>query len=127
MAALEVVSFGFLHRTVPAAHLTVDLRTHFRDPHITPGLRGMTARDASVRRTVLGTPGIRELIDALAAAVVAYTAGAPGCQVRVAVGCAGGRHRSAVVATELAARATKDGHGHVRLHHLDLDKPVVDR
>src|SRR5579883_2061587 len=30
--AVRITSFGYLHDAAPLAHLTVDLRTHFRDP-----------------------------------------------------------------------------------------------
>ncbi|MBX6386718.1 MAG: hypothetical protein IRZ07_27700 [Microbispora sp.] len=65
---VEIVSFGHLHGPAPAAHLTIDLRHHFRDPHISPDLRHMTAHDGPVRTTVLATPGIEPLL--LAALVV---------------------------------------------------------
>ncbi|WP_037802786.1 RapZ C-terminal domain-containing protein, partial [Streptomyces resistomycificus] len=59
MATVTVVSFGYLHDAPPAADLTVDLRHHFRDPHVSPELRYMTAKDREVRDAVMGTPGIR--------------------------------------------------------------------
>jgi len=90
---VEIVSFGYLHGPPPAAHLTLDLRLHFRDPHVDPALREMTAYDEPVRRAVLDTDGIRNLIDATAAAVTAYRSGPSAGPVTVAVGCAGGRHR----------------------------------
>lgn len=57
--AVEIVSFGYLHDAPPAAHLTIDLRQHFRDPHVSPELRFMTADDAPVREAVLNTPASR--------------------------------------------------------------------
>lgn len=38
---ITVVFFGYLHGEPPKA----DLRHHFRDPHVNPGLRYLTARD----------------------------------------------------------------------------------
>ncbi|MFF8100135.1 ATPase [Streptomyces sp. NPDC016640] len=122
---VSITSFGYLHGAPPAAHLTFDLRHHFRDPHISPALRHMTARDPQVRLAVLGTPGIRALIEAISAAILAYRTGPGGQPVDVAVGCAGGRHRAAVVAeaiqTALGALTT------ATVTHRDLAKPVVDR
>jgi RNase adaptor protein for sRNA GlmZ degradation len=123
---VEIVSFGYLHDTPPAAHLTIDLRHHFRDPHISPELRHMTAHDAPVRAAVLGTPGIRPLVEATAAVVNAFTQGPSASVVTVAAGCAGGRHRAPTVARELAARLIAAGHT-VVVQHRDLDKPVVHR
>ncbi|MEV4872299.1 RapZ C-terminal domain-containing protein, partial [Streptomyces syringium] len=61
---VEIVSFGYLHDEPPTAHLTIDLRHHFRDPHVSPELRYMTAADEPVRAAVLNTPGIPELVAA---------------------------------------------------------------
>lgn len=90
MAVVEIVSFGYLHDAPPAAHLTIDLRHHFRDPHVSPELRYMTADDEPVRTAVLGTPGIRELVEATATAVTAFASGPSAGTVTVADGCAGG-------------------------------------
>jgi RNase adaptor protein for sRNA GlmZ degradation len=121
-----ITSFGYLHDAAPAADLTIDLRHHFRDPHVSPELRYMTADDEPVRAAVLATPGIRQLVDAAAAAVEAFAAGPSAGVVTVASGCAGGRHRAPTFAWHLAARLTKAGHT-VTVTHRDLDKPVVQR
>lgn len=119
-AAVVITSFGYLHGPPPAAHITLDLRDHFRDPHVSPELRYLTARDEPVRRAVLATPGIPHLVDAAVSAVTAYRAGPSAGPVTVAVGCAG-RHRAATVAEVLAARLGAS------VTHRDLDKAVVDR
>ncbi|WP_030241014.1 RNase adapter RapZ [Streptomyces sp. NRRL S-350] len=126
LTCIDVVSFGYLHAAPPDAHLTLDLRRHFRDPHVDPALRHQSARDLPVRRAVLATPGIRELITAAALLADAYDAGPSGAPLTIAVGCAGGRHRAATVASVLAARLGKTGMT-VHLTHRDLDKPVIDR
>ncbi|ATN93725.1 RNA binding protein [Streptomyces phage Abt2graduatex2] len=119
---IEIISFGYLHGDPPAAHLTLDLRHHFRDPHVNPELRHMTAEDEPVRTAVLNTPGIVTLIVAAEMAVRAFEMGPSAGTVRVAVGCAGGRHRAATVAQTLASALDADS-----LTHRDLSKPVVDR
>ena len=126
MATVEIVSFGYLHDAPPAAHLTLDLRHHFRDPHVSPELRYMTAKDAPVRAAVMGTAGVRGLVQATAAAVAAFAAGPSAGVVTVAAGCAGGRHRAPTVARELAARLIAAGHT-VTVAHRDMDKAVVQR
>ncbi|WP_018504924.1 RapZ C-terminal domain-containing protein [Parafrankia discariae] len=119
-SAVTVISFGYLHGPAPTgAHLTIDVRRHFRDPHINPALRELTAHDQAVIDTVLATPGIPALVDATAAAVTAYLTGPSTGPVTVAVGCAGGRHRAATVATVLADRLG------AHLVHRDLHRPVV--
>ncbi|MGW3594984.1 RapZ C-terminal domain-containing protein [Streptomyces sp. NPDC005167] len=126
MAAVEIVSFGYLHGEPPAAHLTIDLRHHFRDPHVSPELRYMTAADQPVRDAVLNTPGIQALVDATVQAVEAFAGGPSAGPVTVADGCAGGRHRAPTFAGALADRLAASGHT-VTVHHRDIRKPVVNR
>ncbi|WP_327048960.1 RNase adapter RapZ [Microbispora sp. NBC_01189] len=123
---VRIESFGYLHGEPPAAHLTIDLRQHFKDPHVSPELRYMTARDEAVATTVLGTTGIADLIEATVTAVTAFLSGPSAGPVFVADGCAGGRHRAPVFAEHLANRLRCEGLT-VALHHRDLDKPVVER
>ncbi|MGW1598803.1 RapZ C-terminal domain-containing protein [Streptomyces sp. NPDC002343] len=146
MTIVAITSFGYLHGQEPAARVCYDLRHQFKDPHLRPELRHLTARDAPVRETVMGTDGVLALVHAIAATVDAYLAGPRQDEpLTVAVGCAGGRHRSATVADALAVVLSGDaeraaayrvadlaerytGRGLVvDLHHRDLDKDVVDR
>jgi RNase adaptor protein for sRNA GlmZ degradation len=124
--AVEIVSFGYLHGEPPAAHLTIDLRHHFRDPHVSPELRYMTADDEPVRTAVLNTPGITALVDATATAIAAFASGPSAGPVTVADGCAGGRHRAPTFARALADRLTAAGHS-VSIRHRDMAEPVVER
>lgn len=126
MAAVEIVSFGYLHDEPPAAHLTIDLRHHFRDPHLSPELRYMTADDEAVRAAVLGTSGVSALALATAAAVEAFADGPSAGVVTVADGCAGGRHRAPVFARTVAELLRDAGHD-VTVQHRDMDKAVVQR
>ncbi|MER5507188.1 RNase adapter RapZ [Streptomyces sp. NPDC002766] len=126
MATIEITSFGYLHEAPPSVDLLVDLRRHFRDPHVSPELRYMTADDAPVRQAVMGTAGVRQLVEATAAAVDAMASGPSAGVVTVATGCAGGRHRAPTVAREVARRLVDAGHA-VIVRHRDLDKPVVQR
>jgi UPF0042 nucleotide-binding protein len=121
---LHLTSFGFLHAAPPPdTDLVIDLR-RFRDPHIDPALREMTARDQAVINTVLRTPGIAEEITGLA--FHAHLELTEGQDVTIAVGCSGGRHRAPVVADQVAAAVREYGWP-VDLEHRDLDKPVVNR
>lgn len=123
---IEILSFGYLHGPAPSAHLVLDLRHHFRDPHVSPELRYLTAHDQPVRDAVLGTSGIPELISATTRVVEAFRAGPSAGLVTVAVGCAGGRHRAATVALALFQELETTG-ADVSLVHRDLGKPVVER
>lgn len=124
---ITITTFGYLHDAPPPAHITLDLRAHFRDPHVSPELRYLTARDTAVHTAVLNTPGIRPLLDAAEHAVLAYLDGPSAAPVTVAVGCAGGRHRAATVGDALATTLAEVHGLYVTLTHRDLDKPVVHR
>lgn len=123
---IEIVSFGYGHSAPPEAHVVLDLRQHFRDPHVSPTLRYLTAEDRQVRRTVLRTAGIRPLLRATVHQVRAFEAGPSGGTIVVAVGCVGGRHRSAVVAHCLARRLRRRGL-EVVLRHRDIRRSVLER
>lgn len=129
--SIRIVSFGYLHGAPPEAEITLDLRRHFRDPHVSPELRHMTAHDDAVKTAVHCTEGINDVIRAGVALVCGYLSGPARLNdVTLAVGCAGGRHRAAVVAEEIGRRLgyvfTVGGSG-VVVEHRDLDKPVVER
>ncbi|MEU8623281.1 RNase adapter RapZ [Streptomyces sp. NPDC048669] len=126
MAHVEIISFGYLHDSPPPAHVTLDLRHHFRDPHVSPELRHMTAHDEPVRAAVLRTPGIAQLVTATAAAISAFAAGPSTGPITVADGCAGGRHRAPTFAQALADQLTANGHT-VTVQHRDMHQPVVNR
>ncbi|WP_375165651.1 ATPase [Streptomyces sp.] len=120
------MSFGFLHDAAPEADVVLDLRRAFRDPHVDPRMQQLTGRDRLVRRAVMRTTGIRPLLRATVRQVLAYTKGPKGDHIVVGSGCAGGRHRSVVVAERLARRLRRRGHT-VTVHHRDIRKPVVQR
>lgn len=127
MARVEITSFGYLHGAEPDARIKLDLRHHFRDPHVNPELRHLTAHDQAVRDAVMATEGVEQLVQAAVDMVAAFLAGPRQEEpVTVAVGCAGGRHRAATAASVLAERCTARGLA-VDLVHRDLDKDVVER
>ncbi|MEV7034589.1 RNase adapter RapZ [Streptomyces sp. NPDC093272] len=126
MAEIEIVSFGFLHAPAPVADVVLDLRRAFRDPHVDPRLREMTGQDRAVRRAVLNTTGIRQLLAATVRQVQAYASGPSADRIVIGSACAGGRHRSVVVAEQLARRLRRRGHT-VTVTHRDIRRPVVQR
>lgn len=119
MPTVTVISFGHLAGPAPTAHITVDLRQHFRDPHIDPDLRALTARDPLVREHVLATPGIEKLVTALVRAAEAFLGGPGAGDLTIAVGCADGRHCAPTVASLVAERLA-DQRLDVEIAHRDL-------
>lgn len=125
-APVEIISFGYGHGPAPEAHATIDVRHHFRDPHVDPALRYLTAADAQVVRAVLGTSGVAELAGAIVAMAHAFRIAPRSGPVVIAVGCVGGRHRSAAIAAEAARRLERSGVP-VTLTHRDMALAVIER
>jgi UPF0042 nucleotide-binding protein len=131
--AVILQSFGYLHESgVPAVvvdgkpQIVLDVRQEWRDPHHDPAMRELTGRDAVIRERVLIQPGAVVFLRQLASAVAALVAAAGDRPVRVAIGCAGGRHRSVVAVDELARLLAQRGiRGEVE--HLHIGRPVVRR
>jgi RNase adaptor protein for sRNA GlmZ degradation len=133
LVAVEVISFGYGHKDAsakplapPAAHLTFDVRGHFKDPHVDPGLRHLTAADQRVTQAVMNTSGVPELISGILAAIHAYRQAPSPAPVTVAVGCVGGRHRSAVIAAEITRELRAAGVP-ATLTHRDITREVIQR
>lgn len=126
--SVNVESFGYLHGPAPEAHVTIDVRTALRDPHVTPEFRELTGLYPVVRKWVLDTPGARQI---LAGAVGLVQGMLPDHDqqdllLRVAFGCQGGRHRSVVLANELTNMLLAAGIGS-EVFHRDILRPVVQR
>ncbi|MFJ9523244.1 ATPase [Kitasatospora sp. NPDC101801] len=124
---VKIITFGYLHGAAPEAELVLDLRRHFRDPHVNPELRYKTARDQEVRDAVAATPGVLQVVAAAITMTQSYAMGpvAATAPFRVAFGCAGGRHRAAT-AGEMLQQALTAAQFTVTLTHRDLDKDVVE-
>ncbi|MEU5069119.1 RNase adapter RapZ [Streptomyces virginiae] len=125
--AVTITSFGYGHQPderAPDAHLTLDLRQHFRDPHVDPAMRELTGRDQEVITMVLSTPGIPALIAATVAAARAFCSGPTAGPLHIAAGCVGGWHRSYVVASALGTLLAELDPAVVHLH---VDRPVIRR
>lgn len=80
--------------------------------------------DPDVRDYVLATPGADQLIDRSFNRALALLALPDPYRVDIHVLCGGGRHRSVVVAEELAARIRNVGYG-VETEHWHIDRPIL--
>jgi RNase adapter protein RapZ len=119
-----VSSFGFKYGPPVEADWVVDAR-FLRNPFWEPDLRPLTGLDEPVHAFVWEQPEAREFVDRLAGLLTwtldrASDAGRK--RLHLAVGCTGGRHRSVVLACELAGRLSKEGVP-VVLRHRDVDRP----
>jgi UPF0042 nucleotide-binding protein len=124
-ASAKIISFGYGHGEPPAAHVTIDVR-RFRDPHVTPEFRELTAADPRVAAVVMATPGVQGVADALIATAHALARSPQPGRAVIAIGCTGGRHRAPAIAAEVARRLEAQGVP-VMLVHRDLGCPVIER
>ncbi len=101
-----VVSFGFKYGLPVDADLVVDCR-FLPNPHWVEELRPRTGLDEEVRAYVLGQRGASEFLDRYVEVLATLTPGylREGKHfLTLAVGCTGGKHRSVVMAQQLAQR-----------------------
>lgn len=121
---ITLMSFGFKYGLPPDVDLVADMR-FLPNPFWSEGLRPLTGEDPQVREYVLGQTGASEFLDAYAAALRPVLEGYQRENKRhsvVAVGCTGGKHRSVVMARELAARLADVPGVAVRVAHRDLGR-----
>jgi len=117
-------SFGFKYGLPPDADLVADMR-FLPNPFWDERLRPFTGEDEEVREYVLAQEGAQEFLDAYSAAVRTVLEGYQRenkSHSVVAVGCTGGKHRSVVMARELAARLASVPGVAVRVTHRDLGR-----
>ncbi len=122
--ALTIQSFGFKYGLPTDADLVADMR-FLPNPFWNADLRALTGEDDAVRDYVLAQPGALDFIDAYAAALVPVLEGYQRENKRhsvVAIGCTGGKHRSVVMARQLAARLQDVPGVAVRVKDRDLGR-----
>jgi RNase adapter protein RapZ len=117
---VNLVSFGFKHGTPRDADMVLDVR-FLPNPHWVEALRPHTGLDAPVRDYVLSQAETGTFLDRLGALLDLMV---PAFQkegkryLTLAIGCTGGRHRSVVLAEELAERIRALGVA-VQVEHRD--------
>jgi len=97
------LSFAFKNGLPDDAAWLVDVR-FLENSYWVPGLRDLTGLDQPVVEHVLGQPAARELADRLEADLRWVLPRYQRDHLVVAFGCTGGRHRSVVLAAEMARR-----------------------
>ncbi|MGH9292527.1 MAG: RNase adapter RapZ [Acidimicrobiales bacterium] len=118
-----VVSFGFKHGLPLDADLVLDCR-FLPNPHWVGALRPLTGLDEAVRDYVMSsrqTAAFLERVDGLLEMVVPASAREGRAYLSVAIGCTGGRHRSVVLAEEIAATLRRLGFVPT-VHHRDIGR-----
>jgi UPF0042 nucleotide-binding protein len=120
---ITVVSFGFKYGLPPDVDNVFDVR-FLPNPHWVADLRDLTGRDRPVRDYVLAQEGCRDFLDKagdlLAFLLPSYEKEGK-TYMSVAVGCTGGKHRSVVIAEELAGSIRTLGFD-VAVFHRDVER-----
>ena len=119
----SVASFGYKHGLPLDTDLVFDCR-FLPNPHWVDELRPLSGLDEPVRRYVLGQPetvGFLDQVEKLLVPLLPAYAAEGKSYLTVAMGCTGGRHRSVVLAEELAARLSAAGTA-VSVFHRDVDR-----
>ena len=121
------MSFGYKHGLPLDVDIVFDCR-FLPNPHWVEALRPLTGLDAPVREYVLEQPGTGEFLDELDRL---FDLLLPGYEqegkayLSIGVGCTGGRHRSVVIAEQLARRLERDRA--TRPRSTTATSPAADR
>jgi len=119
----SLVSFGYTQGLPLDADLVFDCR-FLPNPHWVEELRPYSGLDEPVRAYVLGHKETTQFLDQVEELLVtllpAFEAEGKS-YLTIAVGCTGGRHRSVVLADEIARRLAARG-VHATVSHRDVDR-----
>ena len=119
----SVVSFGYKHGLPLDADLVLDCR-FLPNPHWVEKLRPLSGLDAPVRDYVLSQDATHDFLDRvedLVGSLLPAFADEGKAYLTVALGCTGGRHRSVVLADELARRLSARGATPIVIHR-DIER-----
>ena len=121
---IDIVTFGFKYGIPLEADLVFDVR-FLTNPYWEPELKPLSGLEDKVREFVLAQPAANRFLD-LVIELLELTAPAYRVegkeQLRVALGCTGGYHRSIALAEELARRLGKLEDASVSVFHRELER-----
>jgi RNase adapter protein RapZ len=119
----SIVSFGYKHGIPGDVDLLFDCR-FLPNPHWIDELRPLPGTDERVRRYVMGQEEATAFVDELErlfALLLPAFVNEGKAYLSIGIGCTGGRHRSVVLAAELARILNGLGFPS-HIHHRDLDR-----
>ncbi len=121
---IDIVTFGFKYGIPLEADLVFDVR-FLTNPYWEPDLKPLSGLEDKVREFVLAQPAANRFLD-LVIELLELTAPAYRLegkeQLRVALGCTGGYHRSIALAEELGRRLAKLPDASVTVFHRELER-----
>jgi len=124
---VHVESFGYKYGVPEGADLVLDVR-FMENPFYIAELRPKTGRDQEVREFVLRHPATQEFLSHLVPFlrfVLPRYEEEKKARLGMAFGCTGGRHRSVVIADEVAKRVKDFWPGEITVEHRDVARPEV--
>jgi RNase adapter protein RapZ len=121
---VDIVTFGFKYGIPLEADLVFDVR-FLTNPYWDPELKPLSGLETKVREFVLQQPTANRFLE-LVTELLALTAPAYRAegkeQLRIALGCTGGYHRSIALAEELARRIGELPDVSVSVFHRELER-----
>ena len=121
---IQLISFGYKFGIPLEADLVFDTR-FIQNPYYVPELREHSGLTTQVRDFVLAQPGADEYLGhiqrLLEFGIPAFAAEGKS-KLTIGIGCTGGRHRSIVLAEEIARRLREAGHDPVAVFHRELER-----
>ena len=124
--ATTVISFGFKYGIPVDADIVLDVR-FLPNPHWDEKLRPFSGRDSEIKDFVLGQEAAKKFLDSTD---LLFNVLIPGYRTEgrhyltVAIGCTGGRHRSVVLAEEVARSLAALGVP-TKVLHRDVERSQV--
>jgi len=119
----RVLSFGYKHGLPIDVDMVIDCR-FLANPHWVDELRPLTGRDEAVVAYVMGqasTAPFLERLERLLGLVMPQFVLEGKSYLSIAFGCTGGRHRSVVIAEQVAAMLRRFGY-EPTVEHRDIDQ-----
>ena len=121
---VSLESFGYKYGLPNEADIVLDAR-FLPNPHWVAELRPFTGLDANVKDYVLGRAEAGMFLDEVVALIRLAAPGYVSEQKRrlvLAIGCTGGRHRSVVLAEDLARRLRAEPAYVISVSHRDIER-----
>jgi RNase adapter protein RapZ len=120
---IAVMSFGFRHGVPAESDLVLDVR-FLPNPNYVPEFKPLSGKNPRVARYIRGFAQTREFLrhvqEMLDFLLPHYVAEGKS-YLTISFGCTGGRHRSVMMAQEIARYLQREGYP-VRISHRDIDK-----
>lgn len=120
---VAVMSFGFRHGLPAESDLVFDVR-FLPNPNYVPEFKPLSGKNPRVARYIRGFVQTREFlrhVQGLLDFLLPHYVAEGKAYLTISFGCTGGRHRSVMMAQEIARYLQREGYP-IRISHRDIDK-----